>query len=192
MEKRTSFKLKYKNIYIFISLLSLIGFITGYKYYSYQSKETKTQIQDSLQIKEELNGRINNLFKRIKNHIIIFICSIFIIISVINVFKIFFDSLSIGFIFNILKTYGTKFSLIYINLYHIVPLIFQLILIRISFTITKLIIGSIIYQKDKIIVNKLKLIIKKYILIVIFSCLYEIFVIIYSANINNFLLTLIK
>lgn len=190
MKNRTSFK--YKNIYIFISILSLIGFIVGYKYYDYQTNEIKKEIIENLNIKDELNHKINNVFKRIKNSGSIFISSILILPIIINIFKIFFEPFTIGFIFHTLSTYNLKFSFLYTIFYHVIPLILLLILIRISFTISKLIIGLIIYKKDKIILNKFKIIVKKYILITCFLVGYEILVIIYSSSLNNYLLSLIS
>ena len=56
---------KYKNIYVFILVLSLIGLSTGYLYYQTQSKTTKEELVNKLDIKESLKYGVNNLNKRI-------------------------------------------------------------------------------------------------------------------------------
>ena len=52
-----------KNTIIFYTIITLIGLISGYKFYSYQNNETKELIQEKLDIKENLSYKTNNITK---------------------------------------------------------------------------------------------------------------------------------
>ena len=97
-----------KTSIIFFSIITFLGLITGYKFYTYQEQETKTKIIETLNIEENLSYKTNNMLKDFKDILIIFICSILIIPSIINIFNIFYKSFQIGFIYNILKYLITK------------------------------------------------------------------------------------
>lgn len=182
---------KHKYIYIFIITLSLIGFICGYIYYNIQSSSIKENTLSQINIKEELSSDINNTPKRIKKSITIFLCSIFIITQFFNIFELFYNPFQIGFILSLLKTYSFKFSIIYSLIYFIIPLLFQIILIRISINITISII-KLILLKERKIKHKTITLIKKYILITIISISYEILIVIFSTNINAYLMTMLS
>ena len=74
--------IKRRNIYIFLITLSIIGLVTGFLYYEFQPKNIKTDIINKLNIQDELNNRINNLPKRIKETSKILFYSVLIIPSV--------------------------------------------------------------------------------------------------------------
>ena len=180
---------KHKYIYLFIIVLSIIGFTSGYLFYTFQSEETKTKIIDEINIKEELNNSFNNLTKRAKEIGIVFISGILIIPEITNIFKIYYNPFEIGFIFNALKTYNIKFSLLYSLIYHIIPFIFILILIRLSFSIS---INIIINKRKNIkFKRKLRILLKKYILISLIILFYEFLIFIFSGSINSYLMTIL-
>ena len=58
--------IKHRNIYIFLITLSLIGLISGTLYYEFQPNTIKTDIINKLNIQEELNNRVKELEKKIK------------------------------------------------------------------------------------------------------------------------------
>ena len=188
MKKRTSFK--YKNIYVFIIILSLIGFISGYKYYDIQEEDIKTSAISSLNIKENLKKPINNILKNGKKSLKPIIYSAIIITQPISIINIFYEPFQIGFVFNLLNTYNIKFSMIYIFTYHLIPLIILLFLIKVSFTISKYLIKFIIWKNinDK---KHLLLIIKKYFIILSFELIYDIVILFFSSNINSYLISII-
>lgn len=188
MKKWTS--LKYRNIYIFIITLSFMGFISGYNYYRIQDSNLKTKAIESLNLKENLKKPVNNIIKNGKKCIKPIIYGIFILPQIINIVCTFYEPFQIGFIFNLLCTYNLKFSFIYIFLYHLIPLIILLFLIKISFAISKDIIKYIIW-KNQIDKKHLKLLIKKYIIILLFEIMYEILILFFSTNINAFLISII-
>ena len=64
MKLGTSFKHKY--LYLFITIIALIGLISGYNYYNIQNEDTKNKIINSINIKEELKQNTNNIIKRFK------------------------------------------------------------------------------------------------------------------------------
>ena len=182
---------KYQNIYLFILMLSLIGLSSGYLYYQTQPNKTKEELVNKLNIKESLNYGVNNLPKRLKIITKTFIYSIFILPQIINVFNIFYIPFETGFILNLLESYSLKLSLIYISIYHIMPLILVLILIKISFLISKSIIEVILFKDRKSIKNLKKHVIK-YILVTSILIIYEIFIFIFSTNINGYLMTFLS
>lgn len=182
---------KYKNTYLFLTLIALIGLISGYLYYELQSNTTKSSIIDQLDIKENLNTRVNNLPNNIKNQSLILIKSTFIIPIILNIITIFYKPFEIGFLYNALKIYNTKFSLLYITIYKTIPFIITIILTRLSISITINIIRQIFNKKltkKHNILNNLK----KYILILILSIIYETIIIIISPYINSYLMTFLK
>lgn len=181
---------KYQNIYIFILTLSLIGLSSGYMYYQTQSKEVKNIIVEDLSIKETLKHGVNNIKKRTTFIIKTLVFSITIVPQVINIFNIFYIPFETGFILNILDSYSLKFSLMYISIYHMIPLIIELILIKISLILSKSIIELILF-KDKLSIKNLKHQTKKYLIISLILVIYEFFIYIFSTNINGYLVTFI-
>lgn len=178
------------NIYLFIIVLSLIGLSTGYLYYETQSPSIKEELTAKINIKEDLSHGVNNIPKRLKIILKTLIYSITIIPVIINIFNIFYYPFQIGFILSLLETFSIKLSLIFITIYHLIPLIFTLILIRVSFKITKNIIELIIF-KDKLSIKNIKSNLKQYILVSLILLFYEFIILIFSTNINLYLVTFI-
>ena len=50
-----------KTSIIFFSIITFLGLITGYKFYTYQDAETKTKIIETLNIVENLSYKTNNI-----------------------------------------------------------------------------------------------------------------------------------
>ena len=155
---------KYRNIYLFIAFLSLIGFISGFFYYQVQPSNIKDTIKEKINIKEDLEYGYNNVFKSSKKAIIIFLSGFFIVTIFFNIGRIFYEPFLIGFIFRFLCSYNLKLAFIYCFLYHVIPFLFFIILIRISFTISKDILKLIINRNLKKH-SHLKVIIQKYLII---------------------------
>lgn len=178
------------NIYLFIIILSLIGLSTGYLYYETQSPSTKEELITKINIKEDLSHGVNNIPKRLKIILKILIYSITILPILINIFNIFYYPFQIGFILGILESFSIKLSLIFLTIYHIIPLLFTLILIRISIKLSKNIIELLIF-KDKLSIKSIKHNLKQYLLVTIILLFYEFLIIIFSTNINSYLVTFI-
>lgn len=181
---------KYKYIYLFIVVLSLIGFLSGYFYYNAQSNEMKDQIQNKINIEEELSTTTNNTFKRLKETSIYFICGLTIIPELINIFHIYYEPFTAGFIFNMLKPYSLKFSLFYTLIYHLIPLLFKLILLRLTMSLSYNLFKYIFKKSSK---NKKKAILlsKKYLILTLFLLFYEFIIFIFNPSIHEFLMTFI-
>lgn len=179
---------KYKYLYTFLSVLALIGFISGYIYYSIQPETIKESTIQTINIKEELSSPFNNIKKRTATTLKTFINGIFIIPQIKNIFNIFYTPFQIGFIFNILKNYSIALSSIYILIYFIIPFAFTFVLTRISLTISYNIIRAIIL-KNKKYYKEIKKLIKKYLLISLILLICEVIITIFSSNINDYLMT---
>ena len=65
-----------KSIISFFTIITWIGLITGYKFYSYQNEETKTNIKEQLDIRTNLSYKTNNMLKDFKDILIIFNLSV--------------------------------------------------------------------------------------------------------------------
>lgn len=180
-----------KTSIIFFSIITFLGLITGYKFYTYQEQETKTKIIETLNIEENLSYKTNNILKDLKDIFIILISSILIIPTIINIFNIFYKSFQIGFLFNILNNISTKLSLTYLTIYKIIPFIFLTLLtikgIKISYNILKYLI-----TKNKEITNYILRILKQFILLSSILIIYEFILFLYSEIINKYLITLLN
>ena len=182
---------KSKTTIIFYTIITIIGLISGYKFYTYQDTNIKQSIIEKIDIKENLSYKSNNILKDLKDIIIIFIYSLLIITSLINLFNIFYKSFQIGFLFNILNSLSTKLSIIYISIYKVIPYIFIIILTNIGFKLSKSLIQYILTKKKDIIPKIIRLI-KKIITTSIILISYEFIVFLYSEIINKYLITLLN
>ncbi len=180
---------KYKYIYLFIVILSLIGLLSGYFYYNAQSETTKEEIITQINIEEELQETTtNNILKRIKETSTYLICGLTVIPEPINIFHLYYEPFTTGFIFNTLKTYNLKFSLLYTTIYHLIPTLFKLILIRITMTLSYT-ISKYLFKKQKKDRHRIKILIKKYLLLSCMLYFYEFILFIFNTNIHRYLMT---
>ncbi len=175
--------------YIFLIIISLVGFISGFFYYKVQTKEVKTEIKETINLEESFSSGYNNVLKRTKKIGLIFIFSIFIITVVFNIGTIFIESFSMGFIFSFLSIYSIKMALIYVLFYIFIPLLFIVILIRIGLSITVNIVKCLMKRErmGKIV----KILGSKYLIIGGTLLVYEFLLSIFSYNINTYLMTFI-
>ena len=178
------------NIYLFILILSLIGLGSGYTYYQVQTIEIKNELITMIDLKEELSSGVNNIPKRFKVIIKTLINSLLVIPQLVNLFNIFYMPFQTGFVLNLLDDFSLKFSLIYIFIYHIIPIVFNLFLIKISFNISKALIELLLYR-DKLGISILKRYLKRYVVLSFVFIFYEFIVWIFSSNINAYLVTFI-
>ena len=181
-----------KNIITFFTIITYIGLITGYKFYSYQNTETKTKINETLDIKTNLSYKTNNLLKDSKDILLIIICSVLLIPSIINIFNIFYKSFQIGFLYNILNTINTKLSILYISIYKLIPFILITILTKYSLNISFNLLKYFINKKNKNNIDNLIRNIKHFTYISIALLIYEFILFLYSEIINNYLITLLN
>ena len=179
---------KYKNIYMFIIIVAIIGILSGYIYGKYQPIENKEQIEKSINIEEILSNSTNNSVLYLKKNIKITLLSLTPITAISNIISIYYEPFTIGFIINTFSKYPFKFKITFLNIYYIIPLLFTLLIIKNSLGITYEITKKIV-KKDKN--NKTKKLIKKQILLIIISLTYELIIWLYSGLINNYLIKII-
>lgn len=181
-----------RNIIIFYSIITLIGLISGYKFYEIQPTDTKKTIQEKIDIKENLSYKSNNIFKTTKDILIILICSITIIPCIVNLFNTFYKSFQIGFLYNVLKQINIKLSLTYISIYKLIPYILIISLTQLAFQITLNIIKYILSNKNHKYLNILRKKLKQFMIISIVLIITELIIFLYSEFLNNYLLTLLS
>ncbi len=182
---------KHKHLYLFILTLALIGLLSGYFYYKVQPSTIKDNINNQININEDLSNRTNNIPKRTKELIIYLISSITIIGELLNIFNIYYEPFELGFIFSFLKQYKLKFTIYYSLTYYLIPLIFKIILLRLTISLTYNIIKYLL-TKDFKIKRTIKLYLKKYLIISLILIFYEFLIYIFSPSINTYLMTFLN
>ena len=182
---RTSFKYYY--IYLFLTIFLMIGFVCGFLFCrSSRVEESFLNSFDSLSI---LNSNCSPFIKDFK-FVGLIICSSFIfILAPYLLFKMFINSFSIGFVFNLLLGHGFLFSFIFCFFYFVIPFIFLIFLTRVGVIVSKNLFLFII-KKNKVLY--LKKYLKKYLVLSIMLGIYELFLFLFSGFLNDFLLKLIK
>lgn len=186
MKKRTSFK--YINIYTFIIVLTLVGFISGMKYYDYQKEEYKTELKESIDLQKAIE---NTPFigHHVKNSFFIFLNSFLIVTHLFTVYELFYEPFSIGFIFGFLKSINSTIAFPYVLVYKLIPLLFGLIEIRVAFTISKNIIIFLLNRGNKVYRNHIKTLLKKYLLITSFKGIYLLILFIIHAPLTSYFIS---
>lgn len=182
---------RYRNIYIFIMVLALVGLMSGYKYYSVLDEELKIDCQERININEHLKKRHNGVGTACKDGFLILLSSVLVLPSIVNLVNIFYKPFVLGFLFNFFKTYGFKLSLIYNFVYYFIPLFFLLFLIKVGFTISSNIVLWIV-KRNISYKRKVILLLKKYGIVFGFYLFYQIIVWIFSLALNGYFATLIK
>jgi len=183
--------LKYRNIYLFIIILAFIGFLCGFFYYKVQSVEVKENIRETINMEEDLKKGSNNIFKSLKKSFIILGSGMLLITQVANLIKVFLEPFEIGFIFSFLLHYHFKMAIIYMFIYHLIPLFLLFILIRVSVTLSIDLIKLILVRNKKDF-HHFKLILTKYFIVTGFLLFYEFVIALFSTNINAYLLTFLN
>lgn len=182
--------IKHQSIYTFLIGIVLIGFISGNIYYRLQTTEEKETIVNNINLKETIQEKNLNIFTNLKYIAIILISAIIIIPHIISIIKLFYESFKLGFILNIIININLKCLIIYLLIYEIIPLLFIIILNRISLSISYNNL-KLRFKKD----NKTKItknnLLKKIFLITIIYIIYIVITIIFKKIINNYLVTLI-
>lgn len=169
-----------KKYLLFTLVIMLIGFVSGVIYYILLNEEIKLNIANTL---------LNNSLKynsTIKDLIImssLFVTSFFIIGIPLNIFYLFYEFLSYGFLITIFThNYGIS-GLIYgllITLLNKLLVIFIIIFfLKKLINISRLIIGRLIYKNDSSIKNKL--------LVNVYNALYIIVIVFVLNLILNFI-----
>lgn len=179
-------KYKYKNIYLFLVVLSFMGCLFGYKYSQSLSEKEYKLVDSSINVNNVLKRRVNNVGNSFLFCLKIFLLSIIFIGIFYNLYFVFFISFCFGFLLNYFIKFKFLFSLFYLLIYYFIPYIFLLFLIKISFTISKELLKLILKKK-----NKFKNIVLKYLIIGAIFNLYNLIVFFISSSINSFLTLLL-
>lgn len=178
---------KHQSIYLFLFVLSFIGFISGNEYYSIQDSSTKEEISSTYNLNETLQFNNSNISKAVKDSFTIFLCGLFVLPQLYSIFYTFYYPFQLGFLFSFLRSIHYKLAIKYFCFYHLFPLISILILIRISLTISKEVVALIIYKQKKYWI-RIQLLFYKYFFFAFLSLLYHFIIGIFSFNINQTLI----
>ena len=178
---------KHQSIYLFFIVLSLVGFISGFQYYSIQSDSLKSDIYEEYNLKDNLSVSNSNLWKSFRLVLTILLCGIFVLPQIFNLFGSFYYPFQLGFLFSFLHSIHYKLALRYFCFYHLFPFLCFILLLRISFSISKEVIGFFLYRKRKYFI-RIQLLCYKYLFISFFYLLYQFVISIFSLSINNSLI----
>ena len=179
-----------KKTFVFLSIISIIGIVTGSLYMIILTSKDKLVIHDSL------NDFINNIDKMVfvdalKNNIIINMLYLFVIwflgISIIClpivIFLIFIKSFIISFSFTSFivnyKTKGILYAFIYNFPHNIINIIVYIYVGTFSLRLSLALLNSIIYKKNinfKNVMNKYLKVLILSLIVIILTTLYESFV----------------
>lgn len=146
-----------KKYLIFISIILLIGFCSGIIYYILLNTSVKESI--SLSIINYSNFRYNSIIKDLIITSLLIVTSFIIIGIPLSLFYLFYEGLSLGLIFTIFitnfKLSGFIYFLLYFLINKLIILFLMFFFIKRIISISRYIIGLIIYRRDISIKNKI-------------------------------------
>ena len=179
-----------KKVFIFISIILLIGIISGILFLIFLNEASKELI--FLNINEYIqnlnNYKINNIFMDTIILSSLLILSIFIIGIPLSIFFIFFNGFSIGFIISSLSSiFGFKgliYSIIHIIINKFVFLFFLYFLFLAMYKIVLLLIKYWVH-KEKINKDKIINLFKKIILCLLIIIIYDLILYFFGNKIMN-------
>ncbi len=179
-----------KKVFIFISIILLIGIISGILFLIFLNEASKELI--FLNINEYIqnlnNYKINNIFMDTIILSSLLILSIFIIGIPLSIFFIFFNGFSIGFIISSLSSiFGFKgliYSIIHIIINKLVFLFFLYFLFLAMYKIVLLLIKYWVH-KEKINKDEIIHLFKKIILCLLIIIIYDLILYFFGNKIMN-------
>ena len=179
-----------KKVFIFISIILLIGIISGILFLIFLNEASKELI--FLNINEYIqnlnNYKINNIFMDTIILSSLLILSIFIIGIPLSIFFIFFNGFSIGFIISSLSSiFGFKgliYSIIHIIINKFVFLFFLYFLFLAMYKIVLLLIKYCVH-KEKINKDEIIHLFKKIILCLLIIIIYDLILYFFGNKIMN-------
>lgn len=179
-----------KKVFIFISIILLIGIISGILFLIFLNEASKELI--FLNINEYIqnlnNYKINNIFMNTIILSSLLILSIFIIGIPLSIFFIFFNGFSIGFIISSLSSiFGFKgliYSIIHIIINKFVFLFFLYFLFLAMYKIVLLLIKYWVH-KEKINKDEIIHLFKKIILCLLIIIIYDLILYFFGNKIMN-------
>ncbi len=161
----------HKKYLLFVTIIIAIGLLGGILYYQFLDSEVKNNIVNTLNNLTSFTN--NNTLKYLIIMSLLLVSSFFIIGIPLSIFYLFYESLSLGFLLNVLyASYHLK-GIIYFLLDFLINKLLILILIiffiKKIINISRYIIGYLIYRHDNTIKDKIIINFKK--------CLYTILII---------------
>lgn len=190
MKFRTSYKKNFLNIYLFLITIVLIALITGGCFYKVENRTSDSYIKEKVDINEYFNTRISHFKKTFIVSVEFLLCSILVFPIIMNVLKLFYEAFAIGFLFSYLLSYSFKGAFFYTFFVFVVPLLFNIIQVKISLSIFKKIIKLIVHREGRVIF--LKKLILKYLVITFLLFCYQFLIFMFSGFINSIFLSFIN
>ena len=183
-----------KYLLLFILSIIVVGLITGFVYFYFLKDNTRLDIINT--IKNTNNYSYNFILKDLFIMSLILVMSFFLIGAFLNIFNIFYDSFSIGFLINIYFTTfninGLIYILIYIFVTKLIVILFKIIFLKKTINISRFVIGKIIYKKDNYLKDKIMINFKNALYIIIIVIICNIIILFISPIIMNNMSFLLK
>ncbi len=189
-------KNKVKTMIVVFTFLFGISFIIGIIFYFHQTKEVRYSLVSGIgELKNLLNGHINNVFSHIFLIILLYLASISVVFYFLGVMYLMYEGLAMGFTLGLLKDmYGIKgiiFNLLYQTLFKGLFIFLLIILLIKLFKISKFVLGRFIYKDNE---NFKELIIKEIknsLYVVLFIVIYDIIILLISKYVLYILVKLL-
>lgn len=185
---------KKKKYLLCFSVVLLFGIISGLMFYLSIEGNIKDNILFSLTSYEI--GPINNIIKHIIILSILLISSLLVVGVPLSLFYLYYEGISIGFVFAIFFAKfglsGLLYSLIYLIISNLIFILLLSIFVKKIFNISGLVLNHIVYRRQSIIKDKLIINFKNAILILIFIIIYDILLYFFSEKILLIFVFLLK
>lgn len=186
--------MKHKKYLLFVLSIIAIGILLGIIYYYFLGNDTQEAVIST--ISNFNNFRYNAIIKDLTVMSLLLISSFFIIGIPLNIFYLFYESLSLGFLFNIFyitfKFKGIIYILLYIIINKLLTFILIIFFVRKCIRISRYIIGLIIYRKDATIKDKIITNFKSNLYLIVYVFIINIILYFISPYIFNGLAFLLK
>ncbi len=184
----------HKNYLLFVVIVIGIGILAGILYYQFLDVNSKNNIALTIANLDSL--KFNNILKDLIIMSILLVSSFFIIGIPLSIFYLFYESFSLGFLFNIFfasfKIKGIICFLLYFIINKFLVLILMIFFIKKIINIGRYIIGYLIYRKDSTIKEKIMINFKKCLYSILIILFINIFLYFISPYINGKLAFLLK
>ncbi len=189
-------KSKVKTMIVVFTFLFGISLLIGLIFYFKQSKEVRYSLVSGVgDLKNLLNGSINNLFSHIILIILLYLASISVIFYFSGIMYLMYEGLAIGFTFGLLKDlYGLKgiiFNLLYQVLFKSLFIFLLIIFLIKLFKISKYVLGLFLYKDQQDFKTLILKEIKNSLYVVLFIIIYDIIILLISKYVLYILVKLL-
>ena len=165
-----------KKYLLFVLVIVLIGLTFGILYYYFLNQETQSNIINT--ISNYNSYQYNFIFKDLIIMSLLLVTSFFIIGLPLSLFYLCYESFAIGFLLNIFfisfGIQGLVYILLFIIFNKLLSLILKIIFLKKTISISRYLIGLIIYKKNESLKKRIIINFKMAVYMIVFSLILNI------------------